>query len=144
MYSLLKKIGFYADGFLHARILVNMMVVSLHRNRGYCAAIPISVSLPRKAPDSSSISRLWKYCGLWLHVRARLGLSDRCYFRSALICRVLRRGGIDARLNFGTMKDVGPCESGWHYTGHCWVSCGEEIGQSSYPFVIQYPFKGAV
>jgi hypothetical protein len=74
--------------------------------------------------------------------RARLGIADHCYFRSAFICRVLRRRGIDARLNFGTMKENDPSQNDWHYSGHCWVTFGNDIEPSNYPFVIQYPFNG--
>lgn len=33
-------------------------------------------------------------------------------------------------------------DDGWHLTGHCWVSCGTEMFETEYPFVIQYPSEG--
>jgi hypothetical protein len=141
---LLQKISYYADTLLHLRIIREMAVISLYRGKGYHCAVPDSVVPHPKAADPAYLFRLRRYCALWLAIRNRLGFHDRCYYRSALTCRVLRQSGIDARLNFGTMKGDASAADDWHFTGHCWVSYGTEVLETAYPFVIQYPSKGMV
>ena len=140
--SLLNKLRYYSDASLHLSVITNMTVVALHRRKGYHSAIPESLVPRHGATDPVQLTRLRRYCGLWLSIRKHMGFHDNCYFRSAVICRSLRCAGIDARLNFGTMKGEDVGEGDWHFTGHCWVSCGIENIETAYPFVIQYPSEG--
>ena len=143
--SFLRKLRYYLDAALHMRIVIDMAIVTLHRGKGYHAVIPASAGPPRRNEnDTSYLLRVRRYCGLWLSIRKRLGFRDGCFFRSAVTCRALRRAGIDARLNFGTMKNDEAEENDWHFTGHCWVSCGSDTIETAYPFVIQYPSEGTV
>lgn len=138
-----RKIVRYRNVSLHLRIFTAIISVSQLRSRGFLAAVPSSVR-ERSGTPPTDINLVRRYCGLWLTLRKRVGYHDTCYFRSTVICRVLRRSGIDARLNFGTMKKETRelCNDDWHLTGHCWVSLGDETTETVYPFVIQYPSEG--
>ena len=141
MLTVIKKVIYYSDLFLHVTIIISMLIVMRYQSRGYHLAVPTVVTHHQRNSTSSFAAKLRRYCALWLYVRTRVGFHDKCYFRSVLTCRVLRRSGIDARLNFGTKKDDITIGDGWHMTGHCWVSFGNETSVTDYPFVFQYPCK---
>ncbi len=141
--SFINKILYYCNPILHVNIIKDMVVVMLNRRKGYYLAVPVSSIHVRKKIDVNTISRIHNYCGLWLRIRRKMGLHDSCYFKSAFLCRVLRKAGIDSRLNFGTKKSETNID-GWEFIGHCWVSCGSECRENEFPFVFQYPSEETV
>jgi len=138
------KIIYYSDVSLHLRIIAAMISVSSSKFIGYYHAIPVTVLPHHKSSNPLHVNRLRHYSLLWLKLRTRFGFDDACYYRSALMCTVFRRSGIDARLNFGTKKEEVTSDIDWHFSGHCWVSYGQEKIQTAYSFLIQYPSEGSL
>jgi Transglutaminase-like superfamily len=134
------KIVNYCDLQLHATIIKGMIAVWKCRNRGYHFAVPSGVQYS-KTQSESLIKKLKSYCSLWFTIRQRIGFKDTCFYRSALLCRILRISGIDAHIHFGTMKADDTPTSLWHTNGHCWVSCNNESIETEYSFVFKYPLE---
>lgn len=143
MTALLKKTWYYSDLSLHSRILKGIIAVEWCRKSGFHNAVPETTSGNRKHGDRLCM-KIQQYCSLWFRIRKKFFFKDSCFFRSALQCRVLRKTGFDARLNFGTIKDTSSFDTDWHTTGHCWVSFGTETLPTEYTFVFQFPLENTV
>lgn len=140
--SLIEKIRYYGNPLIHLQVLRALIIVSAHRRQGYHTVLhPVTAHM--EVENEEALSRkLQHYCSVWFSLRAILRFRDACFFRSTVICHVLRSNGVDATLHFGTMKADGFSEEDWHYSGHCWVTTGAERSTSVYPFIFHYPSEG--
>jgi len=129
----LRKLKYYRDIKLLFRIFLLSFKVSLFPSR----YLRLLANSKPKTKKSGETKRIIKYVSLCLFIRRRLGLSYSCLTRSILICHVLRKKGIDARVSFGVKRKE---LSG---RGHCWVSVGKDILGSplDYETIFSYPHR---
>jgi hypothetical protein len=142
--SLIEKIRYYSNPLIHFQVVKTLILVSLHRRQGYHTVLNPVCSLREIEDEAGTSRKLQHYCSVWFSIRAILRFRDACFYRSTVICYLLRTRGIDATLHFGTMKADGFSENDWHYSGHCWVTTGAERSSSVYPFVFHYPSEGTM
>ncbi|MFC1658660.1 lasso peptide biosynthesis B2 protein [Candidatus Omnitrophota bacterium] len=85
-----------------------------------------------KLTNSQDREKIIRYVNLCMFLRKKIGIRDTCFTYSLLLCHVLRRKGIDARVNFGAKKD------GERIIGHCWTNQGLEMA-IDYQTIFIYP-----
>lgn len=136
---LIKKFIKYSNLPLHARIARVSLMMAFYDDQALLGLIDVPVA--EKSPRNNILEeKITSYVSLWLQARRFLGFRDRCVFRSFLLCHMLRKNNIDAKVNFGLKRaDPGGVSKEMLVDGHCWVSPGNEEMKTEYPFVIQRP-----
>ena len=133
-----KKFRYYCDFKLHWHIFVIVLEVTISK---YSSLLSLNYSNldPKITNDEKHIEKIYKYVGLCLRIRRILGFRDSCFTRSILLCRLLRKSGFNAKINFGTKKADKPMQNDWSTIGHSWVTLNDEEIRTDYPFIFKYP-----
>ncbi len=137
--KLLNKWLWYCDLPLHAKIIHEIIRIRMHRSEGLHYIVPIHVEKEELSRDKLIQTKIEQYCDLWLIVCRLLMYPDNCYYRSTLLCSVLRKSGFNAVLNFGLSNEQSIRESNLIFCGNCWVSIANEGIDNGYALVVQYP-----
>ena len=137
----LKKVLHYKD----LRMLWTVFFTSLKISVISCIKGPHSaiISMPSVNTDMEekySRNEINRYVNLCVFIRRKLGICDTCLTYSILLCHMLRRAGVEAKINFGAKKREQKTNSGdLSLIGHAWVTVGEEELQLPYQKILQYP-----
>jgi len=137
--ELLKKILRYCDFSLHSKIIHEIIRIRLHRAEGLHYIVPIRVEKEETDKDTLLQTKIKMYCDFWLTVRRLMMYPDNCYYRSTLLCTVLRKCGFNAVLNFGSSSEQSYQGPNLIFCGNCWVSFENENLDKGYAFIVQYP-----
>jgi hypothetical protein len=137
--KLLKKCLDYCDFPLHAIIIYEIIRIRLHRSEGLHYIVPIHLEKAETDKDKCTQTKIKQYCEFWLKVRRVMMYPDNCYYRSTILCTVLRKCGFNAILNFGSSSGQSYQGSNLIFCGNCWVSIDSEGLDKGYAFVVQYP-----
>lgn len=129
----------YFDFPLHAKIIYEIIRIRLHRSEGLHYIVPIHVEKEKNDRNKCIQSKIMQYCNFWLKVRRVMMYPDNCYYRSTILCTVLRKCGFNAVLNFGSSNGQSYQGPDHIFCGNCWVSIDNEGLDKGYAFVVQYP-----
>jgi hypothetical protein len=131
---------YYFDLFLFWRILKTSFCVFSSKEQNFLSIIKVDISNPiHHANREKMITKISHYVSIFLRIRLLLKKPHTCLTHSIIYCRVLRDYGIDAKVNFGTKKELNPETMEWPLTGHCWVTYDDEFIDSEYSFTFQIP-----
>jgi hypothetical protein len=119
--GIIKKIIYYRDWRLLLRVLFTSLKISVLYSLGKNSRL-LNVASPQKDKSTNNQDRekIIRYVNLCMFLRKQIGIRDTCLTYSLLLCHMLRRKGIDARVNFGAKKDD------QRIIGHCWTNQGLE------------------
>jgi len=137
--TLLKKLLWYCDFPLHLKIISEIIRIRMHRSEGLHYIVPTLVEKEENDKDKLIQTKINRYCDFWLMVRRLLMYPDNCYYRSTLLCTVLRKSGFNAVLNFSSSSEKSYQGQNLIFCGNCWVSIENERMDNRYAFVVQYP-----
>jgi hypothetical protein len=114
-----------------------MSFISLSGTRNLLdnAALPCR----RASAKAQGREKIIRYVNLCTYLRRKLGIKDTCLSYSLLLCQVLRREGIEARINFGAQKKTRHESEKLPFIGHCWVSVNDEELKAPYALIFRYP-----
>lgn len=135
MEGIIKKIIYYRDIKLLLRICltdIKILFILKKDNRSIAGVIP---PVNRNSKKISDINKITRYVDLCMFIFRKSGFEDTCLTRSVLLCSVLRRAGIEAKVNFGTEHKDG------RFVGHCWLDYNKEEGKG-YKLLCSYPLRG--
>ncbi len=137
---MLKKLLFYGDIFLLARVFRGSLRISLLRSFGREDLLlsPASRDLP-PFTGRGDREKIIRYVNLCMFLRRKLGMGNTCFNYSLLLCDILRKYSFDAKVCFGARKQDAEREGTTFLAGHCWVAIGDEELTSSYKTIFQYP-----
>lgn len=124
----IRKLGYYKDFPLLFQTLFTSLKVSLSLDSSLA-----SLAVIKQKGRSKDKEKIIKYARFCLYLRRLLGFKDSCLTSSLLLCSLLRRYGIDARVNFSAKKQED------RMAGHCWVNIGPEEISSDYTLIFKYP-----
>ncbi len=133
----LERLKYYSDIRLLSQILLASLKVSLmfyFQKSKHLIRLADPRGFKRRSGDQEKITR---YVNLCLYLRRRLGLKDTCLTHSILLCHMLRKYGIDAKVNFGTERNKEIRDLA--FIGHCWVSVNQEEILAGYQLIYRYP-----
>lgn len=99
-------------------------------------SIPTRIADPLKDNVREKISR---YVNLYVSIRNKLGFRDTCLTYSILLCHMLRKHGLDAKINFGARKQATDPAGDIRSIGHCWVTVGQEELPMPYQIIFKHP-----
>jgi hypothetical protein len=137
--ELLKKCLQYCDFPLHAKVIHEIIRIRMHRSEGLHYIVPIHVEKEETDKDKCIQTKIKQYCDFWLMVRRFMMYPDSSYYRSTLLCTVLRKSGFNAVLNFGSSSGQSYQGPNLIFCGNCWVSFENEVIDKGYASVVQYP-----
>lgn len=137
--ELIKKFLGFCDFPLHAKIIYEIIRIRLHRSEGLHYIVPIHVEKEKSDKDKCIQSKIKQYCDFWLKVRRVMLYPDNCYYRSTILCTVMRKCGFNAVLNFGSSSEQAYQGPNLFFCGNCWVSIDNDGLDKGYAFVVQYP-----
>jgi hypothetical protein len=135
-----QKILYYRDWRLLLRVFVISFKISflclLKRGDLLLDVAFPQIVKPIKNPDIEKITRYVNFC---LFLRKRLGIKDACFTYSLLLCHMLRRAGVDAKVNFGAQKMNAVKDKDISLIGHCWVTVGNEEVKVPHQLIFTHP-----
>ena len=137
--KMIRRLLYYRDLKLLFAVFITSLKISLISSvQGYQSGVtsvpPINKT---KNADRNKIS---KYVNFYLYLRSKLGIRQSCLTYSLLFCHMLRRAGINAKINFGARKNrKGDSSGDLPLVGHCWVTVGNEEITLPYQRILQYP-----
>lgn len=111
----------YTDMRLLAQLLSDSVRISFLLRRNRWKAL-LAMANPKKAKgNNTDRDTMFRYFNFCLEMRRRFMLEDSCFHHSVLLCRCLRKNGVNARLNFGAKKQEKQ-KGTMSLAGHCWVT----------------------
>jgi len=137
----LKKVLHYKD----LRMLWTVFFTSLKISVISCIKGPHStiISMPSVNTDivkKYSRYEINRYVNLCVFIRRKLGICDTCLTYSILLCNMLRRAGVEAKINFGAKKrEEKKNPEDLNLIGHAWITVDDEELQVPYERILQYP-----
>lgn len=137
--EILKKCFWFCDISLHVKIIYEIIRIRLHRAEGLHYVVPIHLDAESSENNKHIQNKIKKYCEFWLAVRRLLMYPDNSYYRSTILCTVLRKCGFNAVLNFGSSSGQSYQGPNLFFCGNCWVSIDNDGMDKGYAFVVQYP-----
>lgn len=138
----IKKILYYRDVKLLWRVFTASLKISFISSIRRSQLLNFLVSPKKNITKNADENRIIKYVGFCVFIRKKLGIRDTCLTYSILLCNILRRAGIDAKVNFGAKKreENGNPED-LNLIGHCWVTIGNEKKETAEKLIFCYPEK---
>ncbi len=137
----IKKILYYRDVKLLWRVFTATLKISFISSIRQRQLLNFLIS-PKKMVLTKNADRekITRYVNLYTFIRSKLGFKETCLTYSLLLCHVLRRAGIDAKMNFGAKKkEVKKNAEDLNLIGHCWVTINKEEIQTPYQRIFTYP-----
>lgn len=138
--KIIKKILYYKDIGLLWKIFITSLKISftpfIKKQQP-----PLFLSSFKKTPsiENPDIDKITKYVNLYTFIRRKLGFKETCLTHSLLLYHVLRRAGVEAKINFGAKKTDYKSITGLNMIGHCWVTIGDEKKESNEQLIFNYP-----
>lgn len=97
-----------------------------------------AIRFPTAEPPTGVVHGDVAYTLKLAHTLVRFGAAwshRKCFLRTFIVVSVLRRYGLDARMNVGLVG----LDAGQETSGHCWTTCdGKPIGETNDPG-LDYP-----
>ena len=137
MLSSLRRLRYYRNPGLLFEVIRISALVSVNVCLFRCKNLTSLCDIPLSPSENQDKAEIVKYAQFCLRLRRTFGFKDTCLTYSVLLCRILRKRGIDARINFGTHK------IGQGFVGHCWVSVdGQHLQDAHYQLLFTHPDSG--
>ena len=137
---MLKRLLYYKDFPLLAAIFLASLRISFFRllkKEGLLLSpIPLKTLSFSKAYDREKITR---YVNLCVFLRRKMGIRNTCFTYSVLLCYMLRRHGLDARIRFGVRNAPEESKENPCLRGHCWVVVKGDRPDFCYQPLFTYP-----
>jgi hypothetical protein len=134
----LRKILYYSDIKLFFCILITSLKISYRVSILSCRNLLLLIKLKKNKIEKINMEKIINYVHFFLRLRKKLGLKDTCLTYSLLLCRILRKSGIDAKINFASKRDT-LLKEGFPFSGHCWVTLNEKDTSGEWEIIFRYP-----
>jgi hypothetical protein len=128
-----KKLFYYSDIKLLSEAFCTSILIFIKIHLFGCKDFVLLSNIPLGRFNLREKTKVTRYCQFSMRLMRLFGLRDTCLTYSVLLCRMLRRSGLDARVNFGAVKEDGGL------IGHCWVTVGDERADPSFKLIFEYP-----
>lgn len=137
--KIIKKILYYRDIRLFWRIFVTALKF-FFRSSVKKHQSPLSLRFKKlSSVENPDIGKITKYVNFYTFIRGKLGFKETCLTYSLLLYHVLRRAGVEAKINFGAKKTDFKSITGLNIIGHCWVTIGNEEKETIEQMIFSYP-----